>query len=76
MKNNDPFAPWNSPEFKDDPQAPHNKGRDGPWNQIFWHPTDLTQGERQYYKIDFKIYRNAKISTNATIRGKPPNQIP
>jgi hypothetical protein len=62
MKNTDPFAPWNDPRFKDDPDAPHNKGRDGPWNRIFWKKTDLTQEERYYYRIEFKILTSEKSS--------------
>lgn len=55
MKNQDPFAPWNDPIYKDDPFAPHNdplKKDDPfkPWNDLFGVEKDLTEEEKEYYK--------------------------
>jgi hypothetical protein len=59
MKNTDSLAPWHREPFVNDPISPHCKDPDNPdkaWNKIFWHPMDLTQEERQYYKIDYDYY--------------------
>jgi len=55
MKNDDPFAPWNSPMTRDDPFAPHNDPMNSddlskPWNSIFGSRSDLTQSEKEYYE--------------------------
>lgn len=59
MRNKDFSAPWYDPKF-DQPDAPHVRNKDDPskaWNQIFWHPEQLTIEERQYYGIDFNYYK-------------------
>ena len=55
-KNTDPFAPWNSPFYKDDPFAPHNdpmKKDDPfkPWNQPLGRVEDLSKEEKKKYGI-------------------------
>lgn len=63
MKNKDPLAPWNNPAF-DRPDAPHVKNKDDPdkpWNQVFWHPEDLSMEERKFYGIDFEYYEFKKF---------------
>ena len=56
MKNIDPFAPWNSPMHKDSPFAPHNDPmrKDSPfepWNSPSGSERDLTQKDRDYYRV-------------------------
>lgn len=51
--NDDPFRVWNSPEFIDDPLAPHNDS-DGddplkPWNDPSGDEDDLESADREYY---------------------------
>lgn len=57
-KNNDPFAPWNDPIYKDDPLAPHNDPmyRDDPfkpWNNMFGKKEDLSCRDREKYGDKF-----------------------
>lgn len=56
MINDNPFMVWNSPEFEEDPTAPHNRPdiKDDPfkpWNDPFGDHDDLTPEEREYYGI-------------------------
>jgi hypothetical protein len=55
MRNDDPFAPWNNPMYKNDPFAPHNdimKKHDPfkPWNDPMGRERDLTSEEKSYYR--------------------------
>jgi len=53
--NDDPFQPWNSPMYKDNPLAPHNGiDRDNPlkpWNSPCGNQSGLTGEEAQAYNI-------------------------
>lgn len=54
-KNNDPFAPWNSPMTKNDPFAPHNdpmrrNAPFEPWNSPFGSRENLQDRDKDYYE--------------------------
>lgn len=60
--NDDPWRVWNSSEYQDDPDAPHN-GIDGddplkPWNDIAGSEDDLTDEERRGYGLDTSTFNN------------------
>jgi hypothetical protein len=56
MPNQNPFAPWNNPMYKDDPFAPHNDTmrKDSPfepWNSPFGDEDDLNDEDRKAYGL-------------------------
>jgi hypothetical protein len=65
MKNDNPFAPWNSGQYDDDPTKPWNSEAYSadpfaPWNQPLSHKNDLDRYEREHrispYHSDYKDF--------------------
>jgi hypothetical protein len=62
-RNDDPFAPWNSPMHRDNPFAAHNNPMHEdnpfkPWNEPFGSVNDLNDKERESYNLTKRNNRN------------------